>query len=149
MCTRTWRSATTTTGNCCLQRITFSRSQLGLGCPFCLVTCSWSLNCEIKTWLRGVNLSCQSVSFFFSFRRKQMFKLLHLQASQIDRTDVSLWFSLAGVAAKLGHLHMCRGALEVQFSIHFWFFPFCCKYNTFYNRRASPVLPTTGHAWKT
>lgn len=34
------------------------------------------------------------------------------QASQIDRTDVSLWFSLAGVAAKLGHLHMCRGALE-------------------------------------
>ena len=38
------------------------------------------------------------------------------QASQIDRTDVSLWFSLAGVAAKLGHLHMCRDALEEGFS---------------------------------
>ena len=44
----------------------------------------------------------------------QMQKVLHFQASQIDRTDVSLWFSLAGVAAKLGHLHMCRGALEVK-----------------------------------
>jgi len=36
----------------------------------------------------------------------------YYQAAQMDGTDVTLWFSLAGVAAKLHHLHMCRGALE-------------------------------------
>jgi len=34
------------------------------------------------------------------------------EASQIDRTDVSLWFQLASASVKLDHLFMVKGALE-------------------------------------
>ena len=34
------------------------------------------------------------------------------EASQIDRTDVTLWFQLASASVKLGNYHMVRGALE-------------------------------------
>ena len=124
-CTRTWPSVTTRVASCSWQKITFSR-------------CA-----ELELWQRPWR-----ERFKGTLNRYLYFKLWIFQASQIDRTDVSLWFSLAGVAAKLNHLHMCRGALEVNFTAWVCLTHYgLSSMNT--NRRVYPAHPTTGHALRT